>query len=139
MESIVIQAVSEHFGVNIRASRARMFELFDNERGGAFAHHKTITQQVKRTASKSRIALPPAHRFNNVERTDGNGRQRRFCSAGDNHIRKVVPDVTQCLADRYSATGATIRICRADSAKSEFDCNIGMSRTTEYLNGERRL
>src|SRR5439155_21569378 len=116
-----------------------MFEFFDDERSATFAHDKPIAQQIERTASQRAIARPSAHGFDDVERADGDGRQRCFPSAGDNHIRKIVPDVPQRFADGYRAASATIRICRAHTAKPELDRDVRMGRTTKYLNGERRL
>src|SRR6266542_5218520 len=116
-----------------------MFKFFNDQRGSALAHDKSIAQQVERTASESGIARPSAHGFDDVERSHGNGRQRRFRSSCDNHDRKIVPDVTQCYADGYSATGATVRVCRAHAAKPVFDRDIWMGRTTKYLDGKRRL
>src|SRR5882724_15231 len=111
-----------------------MFKFFDNKRSATLAHYKSISQQIERSACQSGIARPSAHGFDDVERADGNGRERRFGAAGDNHIRKVVPDITQRFADRYSSTGATVRICGADAAKSELDRDIRVGRTAEYLN-----
>src|SRR6267143_4976483 len=133
MESIVIQTISEHFGVNVRAAGTRMFKFFNDQRGSSFAHDKPIAQQIERTASESGIPRPSAHGFDDVERAHSNSRQRRFRSAGDNHIRKIIPDVSQRFAHRYGSTGATIRVCRAYAAKTEFDRDIRMGRTTKYL------
>ena len=73
--------------------------------------------------------------MSNAPKVDG--RQRRFGSAGDNHVRKIVPDVTQRFADRDSAAGATVRVGRADAAKSKLNRDVRMGRTTEDLQGER--
>ena len=85
-----------------------MFKFLDDQRSAAFAHDKSIAQQVEWTTSQSRIARPSAHCLDDVERADGNGRQWRFRSAGDDHIRKIIPNVTQRFANRHCATGATV-------------------------------
>ena len=85
-----------------------MFEFFDDERGPALTHDESIAQQVERTAGQSRIARPSAHGFDDIERANSNSREGRFRAAGDNHVRKIVPDVTQRFADGDRAAGATI-------------------------------
>src|SRR6266700_535162 len=97
-ESIVVETVAEHFGIDAGAPGPGVLEFFDDERGRAFAHDESITRQVERTASPSGIARPAAHRFNDVECPDCNSRQRRFRSAGDNYVRKIIPDIPERLA-----------------------------------------
>src|SRR5262245_24333041 len=65
VKSIIIQAVAENLGVNTRTAGASMFEFFDNERGRAFAHDKTISQPIERPTGESGIARPLAHGFDN--------------------------------------------------------------------------
>src|SRR6266498_2921096 len=98
MESIVVETVSEHFGVDVGATCSRVLEFFNDERGRTFAHDESVTRQVEWTTSPSGIARPAAHRFNDVECPDCNSRQRRFRSAGDNHVRKIIPDIPKRLA-----------------------------------------
>ena len=46
-----------------------MLEFFDNERGGAFADNKAVTQFIERPAGFLRI-LAAAHRLDDIKRTD---------------------------------------------------------------------
>src|SRR5713226_3354660 len=126
VESIVVEAIAEHFRVDARASPSRVLDLFDNERGSAFAHHETIAQQIERTTSQSGIARPSAHRFDDVECPDRNGRKRRFRSSGDDHIGEIVANVAQRFAHGYRAAGATVRVGRAYTAKTEVNRNVRM-------------
>ena len=98
MESIVVETVAEHFRVDTRASPSRVLDLFDNERGSAFAHHEAIAQQIERAASQSGIARPSTHRFNDIECPNCNSCERRFRSAGDNHVRKIISDIPERFA-----------------------------------------
>ena len=70
MKSIVIQAVPEHFRVNVCTASTRVFQFLDNERRSAFAHHESIAQRIKRTTRESGVARPSAHGFDNVERLE---------------------------------------------------------------------
>src|SRR5262249_53716233 len=108
MERVIVQAVSEHLCINMCAARARMLEFLDNERRAAFAHYESIPQRIKWATSQNRVACPSSHRFNNVEGTNRDSRQRRFRSAGHNYVYKIVADITKCFADRDCATGATV-------------------------------
>ena len=71
-----------------------MFKFFNDQRGSAFAHDKSIAQQIERTASEGGIPRPSAHGLDDVERAHSNGRQRCFRPACDNHVCKIVPDVS---------------------------------------------
>ena len=126
VESIVIETVTEHFRVDARAARSRVLKLFYNERGAAFSHDKAIAQQVERTTSQSGIPRPSAHRFDDVECPDRNGRKRRFGSSGDDHIGEIVANVAQRFAHGYRAAGATVRVGRAYTAKTEVNRNVRM-------------
>ena len=75
-----------------------MSELFDDQRGGAFAHDESIAQQIERTTSLSGVARPAAHRFNDVECADRDRRQRRLRSSGDDYISDVIPNITERFA-----------------------------------------
>ena len=108
MESIIVQTVPEHLCVDAGATRSRVFEFLEDEGSAAFAHDKTITQQVEWTTSQGWIVRPPAHGLDDVECADGNGREWCFCPAGDDHIRKIVSNVTECFAHGYGATGTAV-------------------------------
>jgi len=54
------------------------------------------------------IARPLAHRFDDGKRVEGESGQRRFRAAGDHHVGKIVPDVTQSFADGDRAAGTTV-------------------------------
>ena len=49
---VVVEAVAEHFGVNVRATSLRVLVFLDDERGRAFAHDKSIAQQIERPARR---------------------------------------------------------------------------------------
>src|SRR5262249_25908708 len=138
MKSVVIQTVAENFGVNFRAAGPRVLEFFQNQRRRAFPHYKSVAQFVERPTGHLRI-FAAAHRLDNVERANGDRGQRRFCSACNNHIGKIVADVTQRFADRNRSARATVRVRCADAAKSEIDGDIGMSRPAKNLHGQRGL
>ena len=116
-----------------------MFKFFDDERGRAFAHDETIAQQIERPASEGRIARPLAHRFDDRKRVEGESGQWRFRAAGNNYIGKIVADVTQRFADGNGAAGATVRVRRADAAKSKFNRDVRMGRAAENLDGQHRI
>ena len=138
MKCVVIQAVTEHFAINARAALFGMFELLDEERGRAFAHDKSVAQKIERSTGERGIARPLAHCFDDGKGIECESRQGRLGPAGNNDVREVVPNVSQGFTDGDGATGTTIRVGRADSAKSEFDRNIGMRGTAEHLHGKSR-
>src|SRR3954471_1016000 len=127
MKSIIIQAVTEQLGIDFRAALSSMFELFYNDRSRAFADHKPIAQFIKGPTGQFRRAFPLTHGLDKSECAKTQGTQRGFGATGDNHLGKVVADVSQRFAHGHSSTGATVRIRRANSTKTKLDCNIRMS------------
>jgi hypothetical protein len=108
VESIVVYAVPEHLRVNAGTASPSVLQLLNDERSATFAHDKSIAQRIEWTTSQNRVTRPPAHRFYDVERANGNGRQRRLRPARNDYVRKIVANVTQRFADRDCATGATV-------------------------------
>src|SRR5205807_9060576 len=107
VEVVIVYAVAERFGIRSSATCSRVFVFRDDQRSAAFAHDKSIAQQVEWTTSQRWIARPSAHRLNNVECADGNCGQWRFGTPRDDHIRKIVSNVTERFANGHGATGAT--------------------------------
>src|SRR5213076_1077824 len=101
-------AVAEHFRIDASAACSRVLEFLDDERSAAFAHDKSVTQQIEWTTSQSWVARPSAHRFDDVECADGNCGQWCFCTPGNDHIGKIVSNVTERFANGHCATGATV-------------------------------
>ena len=126
VKRIVVQAITEQFRVNPRPARSGMIEFFDNKRGRAFAHHKSIARSVERTAGQRRIAGRAAHGFNQVECAERKHGERRLGSAGHDHVCKIVPNISQRFAHRHSPAGATVRIGRPNSAESKFNGDVRM-------------
>ena len=46
--AVAVGAETDDFGIDRRAARLRMFELFENQRAGAFAEHQAIAIGVER-------------------------------------------------------------------------------------------
>src|SRR5262252_10108659 len=101
------------------AACARVFELLDNQRSAAFAHDEAVPQRIKWTTRQSGFTRPSAHSLDDVERANCDGRKRRFGSACHDYICEIVANITQRFANGDGATGATVRIGRADAAKAE--------------------
>jgi hypothetical protein len=108
VKSVVVQAVTKDFRVHVRTPPARMFQFLDDERTATFAHDKSITQRIEWTTGQSWITGPSAHCFDNVERANCNSSQRRFCSARNHDVRKIVSNVTQRFAYGHRSAGATV-------------------------------
>ena len=85
-----------------------MFQFLDDERSATFAHDKSIARGIEWTTSQSRIASPSAHCFDNVEGANRNSSERRFRSARNHDVRKIVSNVTQRFAYGHRAAGATV-------------------------------
>src|SRR5438034_3731962 len=98
MESIVVETVAEHFGIDAGAAGPGVLKFFNDERGSAFAHDESITRQVERATSQSWIARPAAHRLDDVECADCDSRKGRSRSARDNHVGKIIPNITERFA-----------------------------------------
>src|SRR5205814_59230 len=123
---------------NLRAARSRVLEFFQNQRGCAFAHHKSVAQFVERPTGQLGI-ITATHRFNDVKRADRDRGQRRFGASGNNDIGEIVANVTERFANRYRSAGATVRIGGTNAAKSKIDRDVRMSRTAEYLHRQSGL
>ena len=114
-----------------------MLVFLDHERRRALAHHKTVACEVEGSARVVRIARPPAHRFDEIERAERERTQRGLGAAGNNHVRHPVANVTQRLADRDRAAGARIRVGRADAAEAALDGDVRVCAAAENLERKR--
>jgi hypothetical protein len=108
VESVVVYAVPEDLGIDVGTAALGVFQLLDDERSTTFTHNKSISQRVKRATGQGRVASPSAHGLDYIERANRNGCQGRFCSACDDYVCEVVPNVTQRFANGNCAAGATI-------------------------------
>jgi hypothetical protein len=109
VEGVVVHRVAEHFGVDARAAAHGVIVLPDPERTRALAHHEAVAIFVERPACKcGGIALPAAHRPDEIECTERERTERGFGAAGDHHVRPAVADVAQRLADCDCAARAGV-------------------------------
>ena len=60
----------------MRAALDGMIALFNDERGGAFAHDKSIALAIEWTAGKWWVAFPSAHRADEIERAKAEWAER---------------------------------------------------------------
>src|SRR5207248_10576171 len=99
VEGAIVQAVTDHHRTNAGATDAGVFEFYDNQRCGTFAHGEAISQTIEWPARQSRVTSPAAHGFNKSECAKGKRGQRRFRSARYDHIGKIIANVAQRFAD----------------------------------------
>ena len=123
----------------MRATFLRVFEFFNDQRRRAFAHDEAIAHFIEWATRQRRIAGPAAHGFDQIKRAERESGEGRFGSAGDNDIRKIIADVTQSFADGDSAARATVRVRRADTAKTKLNRDVRMRRSAEDLQRQRRI
>src|SRR5262249_10147803 len=107
VKAVVVETVTEELRIDSGASCARMLEFFNDKRSGAFADDKAVTQLIERSARLFRI-VTPAHRLDDIKRTDGDCSQRSFRPAGDDDIDETIANVAERLTDRDGAAGAAI-------------------------------
>src|SRR5579875_685169 len=78
MISVACRSITNHFRENMRSSRLRKFQVFQNQHAGAFAHHKAIASGVERTAGPLRVVIAARERGHIIERGHGNRRDASF-------------------------------------------------------------
>ena len=78
------------------------------------------------------------HRPDICKGTIGQGAQRSLGSSCDDHIGKIIADVTERLAESNRAAGAAIGIGGSNTLKSAGDGDIGVGRSTENLKRQHR-
>ena len=76
------------------------------------------------------------HRFDNCECAERKRGEGSFRPASDNHVSKIVADVTQRFAHGNGPAGTAIRVCCSDATKTKFNRDVSVSRTAEDLQGE---
>src|SRR5436189_178872 len=106
--SLVVQAVAEHFRVDACAALDRVLAFLDHECGRTFAHHETIAMEIEGFARVRRIAGPPAHRTDEIERTKRERAEWGFGAARDHHVGHAIADVAHRFA--YGDDSARTRI-----------------------------
>src|SRR6266478_3654691 len=131
MIRVVVKTVSHHLTINVRSACFSMIILLQDQAGGAFTHYKSISIAIEWPASNRRVAA--THRSNESEGSKRKRTQRRFRTAGDDHVSPAVANVSITFTDRDIPTRATVRVRSADTAQAELNRNIAMGGTAENL------
>lgn len=114
--AIAVGAETDQFGVDGRATRQRMVELFQHQRAGAFAEHEAIAFGIERTRCHAWLVVVPGtgreqgveHRGLGVELFGAAGQHRDLATGLDRLVR-----IADALAARRAGAG------RGDDATAE--------------------
>jgi len=99
-------AIASDFGENGCAAVLRVFEFFEHENPGAFAHDESIAILIPGTAGFFRIVIARGKRAHGGESADAHGGDGRLGAACDHHVSVVVLDDAKRVSDGMSAGGA---------------------------------
>src|SRR5438105_12001611 len=107
MIRVVVKTVAYYLTINVCSTRFGMFILFQNQAGRAFTHHKSIPIAIEWTARHGWVAA--THRSNKSESSKGKRTQRRFRTAGDDHVSPTVANISITFTDRDISARTAIR------------------------------
>src|SRR5579885_3133175 len=65
------RSITYHFCENMRSTRLREFQVFQDQHAGAFAHHKAVASGVERTAGSLRVVIASRERVHIIESGHG--------------------------------------------------------------------
>ena len=101
------QAIADHFGIDFRAARLGVFQLFQHHDAGALAHHKAVAVLVIGPRGLGGCVVEGGgQRAAGDEAGDAEPADRRFRAARDHHIGVVQRDQPRGVADGMRAGGA---------------------------------
>ena len=130
--------VADQLRQNRRAAALRMLQLFENQNARAFADDESVAQLVPRPAGVLRVVIALRKRAHGAESADRQRRNAGFRAAADHHIRIVVLDEPERIADRVRAGGARGRGGRVRAFRAGADGNVARRQIDDGRRNEKR-
>src|SRR2546427_1772332 len=93
------RAITEHLGVDGRATSACVFEGLENDQRGSFAHYAPIAVEVEGLARGGSVLVARTDRVEGTERGEFCGVQHRVGATSDHDIGVVPRDDPESLTD----------------------------------------
>src|SRR5207244_13552203 len=115
------EAVAGHLGVDLRAARLRMLELFEYEHRAGLAHHEAVTLRVERTRGVVRIVVPARKRAHGAETGDPHLAHGRLRAAAEHHVRATESDRVAAVADGHVRGGTCRALGEKRPTRAELD------------------
>ena len=106
VKGVGAHAIADDFREDGRAAAAGVFEFFENQNAGAFAHDEAIAVFVPGTAGAGRIVVARGERAHGGESADAHGSDGSFGAAGDHDVGVAVLNDAVGIADGVRAGGA---------------------------------
>jgi len=122
--------VARNFRDDGRAALLRVLEFFEYQNTRAFADHKAVARLIPGTAGFFRLVVARGKRAHGGESTDAHRSDRSFRAARDHHVRVIVLNDAERIANRVRAGGASGRrslvwplgaVAHGDLAGSQID------------------
>src|SRR5262249_12039597 len=110
-----------------------MLQLFEHQRTGAFAQHKTIAVFVKRAGCGLRCIVTRRERMHGVEPADARYIHRSFRSAGNDDIRLSETDIVEGIDKAMGRRSAGRYGGKIGSAETELDRNMAGRYIHDHL------
>jgi hypothetical protein len=131
--------VAEQFGVDLRAARARVLEILEDEDRARLAHDEPVALRVERPAAALGVVVPARERPHRAEPRDADARDRGFRPAGEHHVRAAQPDRIEALPDRHVRGGARRALRRERAARAELHRDPRRAHVRDDLRDRERV
>jgi hypothetical protein len=87
---VAAHAETDQLGIDGRAARLGVLQLFEHQRTGTVGQHEAITALVPWTAGAGRLVVAGRQRTGRAEAAHAQAAGRHFGTAGDHHVSFVV-------------------------------------------------
>lgn len=130
MISVGIAAITADFTVNVSAAFLSVFQFFQEDDAGAFAHDETIAVFIEGARCMSRVIVARAQSFHSGKASYGTGRYSGFGTTGNSGVEFAALDHAVSSADGVRACGTSRDNAGTMALEAEEDgylarCHVG--------------
>ena len=138
MVSVAVEAVTYEFSVDVSATSFSVFQFFQQDYAGTFAHNETITVFVERTGSAFGVFVVGGQCFHISKASYSNRGNGSFATTSEHYVSVAVLNGTESVTNAVSAGSTSSHDCSVGAFEAKSDTDLACGHVRNFHRNEER-